>query len=440
MHVEKLHVRNFKSIEDLDLNIEGRSLFIRGKNGAGKSTFIQSIYGPLTGKEFPSESVTKGKRDGEIEVTVGDGDSSYTVSVYFDESNRDKGKLTVRSADGRKINAPRSFLDTLVGKIAFDPFDDFINLTMDKKVKFIKELIGVNLDALDAEQKEAYDERTYTNRTIKELDGVISSSDMTEAEIKLFSEKKDIAAISQSISDANTHNAKVSQITTLLASLKEQEEAQTSKIRGYEEDIVDYEEQIEALKRKITDRRELQAECDKARTALQERIKDGQKQEKEAKVIDITELQEKYEEAVQFNRKADQVTALNDAMEQREILRAKSESYGKEIERIKAEKLKILNSKKMPVQGLKLDDDMLYLDGLPFEKEQIPMSTIIMAGVNIMMQTNPKIKIARIKDGALLDKVNQIEIIEQCQELGFQVFLEVVESEGDGIAVEFVED
>ena len=66
-----LDIDNFKSIDKMIVEIGGRSLLIIGKNGAGKSSFIQAMMSPLNSKMLPSEPIKKGQERAKISHKIG---------------------------------------------------------------------------------------------------------------------------------------------------------------------------------------------------------------------------------------------------------------------------------------------------------------------------------------------------------------------------------
>ena len=53
MKVQKVEIKNFKSIEDLNIDLNGKSVYLVGRNRTGKSSLIQAIYSALWGQEIP---------------------------------------------------------------------------------------------------------------------------------------------------------------------------------------------------------------------------------------------------------------------------------------------------------------------------------------------------------------------------------------------------
>lgn len=43
MEIKRIQIRNFRSFQNFDLDVEGRSLFIIGENGGGKTTLLTAV-------------------------------------------------------------------------------------------------------------------------------------------------------------------------------------------------------------------------------------------------------------------------------------------------------------------------------------------------------------------------------------------------------------
>ena len=86
MKIHKLISENFKKL-NVQVELNGKSVKITGKNGAGKSTFIDAIFTTLTGKDIPAKPIQTGKAKAVNKVIIkNDKGEDITVERSFTES------------------------------------------------------------------------------------------------------------------------------------------------------------------------------------------------------------------------------------------------------------------------------------------------------------------------------------------------------------------
>ncbi len=148
-------------------------------------------------------------------------------------------------------------------------------------------------------------------------------------------------------------------------------------------------------------------------------------------------LNKKMEDYMNFNQKVDIVIGLKNQLTILEDKRTMQAQYTQDLKEIKEKKLAMI-PKDMPVVGLSIDveNNCLTMDGLPFDETQISKSKIIATGIEIVMATNPTVRIIRIKDGALLDDETMDTLLAYMDEQGFQAFIEVVKRDKTAVTLE----
>lgn len=407
MKVQKVQIKNFKSIEDLNIDLDGKSVYLVGRNRSGKSSLIQAIFSALSGKEIPEASITKGQSKGHIEIMIGDTDKQYKIKLSFTEKNQ-KGTLSIITPDGMKASS-KKVLDDIVGNITFDPFD-FINSDGKKQVKFIKELAGIDFAELDKEYKDLYDERTITNRIKKEKEASLKS--IPDVEVPKDAVRIDPADINKEIQEAMNHNNGISQAEDKLETLEKSRDNISNRIK----------------------------ELEKEKNELTERIIKGAAYLDANKKKDIAELNEKYHCIVKTNKVLEDYDKYQEVEFDLQKYVEKSEEQTKSLETISQKKQDAIDNSSLPVPGLGFDDDGLILDGLRFSEPQIAKSTIIETGIKLSMALNPNVKIIRIKDGSLLDKDTMEAVLGYIKTNDYQGFIEIVDHDTEQLKIEFVEE
>src|SRR6056297_1589726 len=116
MRIVQLMAKNVKKLKAVRVEPDENGLtIIAGKNGAGKSSVLDSIAYALGGKALvPDEPIRKGEDKAEVTITLGESEPEYDVTRTFTENG---SYLKVENADGAQIKSPQSLLDNLLGKL-----------------------------------------------------------------------------------------------------------------------------------------------------------------------------------------------------------------------------------------------------------------------------------------------------------------------------------
>jgi DNA repair exonuclease SbcCD ATPase subunit len=477
--VGEISVTNFKKIKSLDVQANGGNVFIMGKNGTGKTTLIQALYCLLTGKELPPDPITIGEHRSEISTTLFNDMTKAIVCIakLVITEKHPKGKLTVTTEDGRDVpGGPRTFLDKLTENLLFDPFD-FLRMTEKAQVKFLKDIIGVNFDALDKEHKEIWDKRAEVNRDVKNLKGANESTDIQEHEVRLFSKKKDVEQVKLEIGQADKTNREYKElkdsidklsadITTNsegVEQLKHKAQAVVNTVHAYaniKEYLVILKTRAEELGANDFDGQNLITELAAVQKLIDNiaakediykgRVEEGKKkvdedklkladletQFKDKKEVSVEQLNKTFQEYIMFNQKCDKVHEYSGRLLQIDEKENLSKQYTERLAEIHQERLNMISNKGIPA-GLSIDfeKECLTYEGLAFDETQMSKSKIIAIGIELMMSTNPQLRICRIKDGSLLDTETMDELISIINEQDFQAFVELVSPEKQGLEV-----
>lgn len=415
MKILNIEIENFKSITDLSANLNGRSLLLTGKNGTGKSSFIQAIWSPLTGEDIPMP-LTKEQHKGQITLDIGEEQIEYTLNYKYSEKDQ-KGKLTVTTPENEKVTSPRSFLKNLTGNIAFDPFDFIRTLEKEKKkgIALIKEILGLDFSELDEKHKELYDERTGVNREVKNLEGVINN---LKQDIKDFKAVKEIdtTELEDKISNAAASEERYS-------SLQRDQEKLSSDINKIDEEISELEAKIVKLKEQKEDATE---ELNSIKISIEN-----------FQIENVDELKEELNKARQHNA---QVQFVSQYGIKKDELRAKTqeaENLTEQLEGIVIEKKKQLSQANANIEGLEISEEGIYYKGLPFE--QLNKSLIISIGLKLGKALHNKMSIMRIEDGSLLDNETLKEVMKFAEENNLQMFIEKVDGEKGELQLQYIE-
>lgn len=395
MKLIELKSENFKHL-NAHVVMDGKSVTVQGKNGVGKSSFIDAIWVALTGKEIPEKPIQEGKETATISAIIKSDDGhTFIVERKFTKSG---GTLTVKTQDGAKFSSPQKFLDEKIGKISFDPFE-FVNKPPREQKKFLMELLGIDLTDIEAQKKTLLAEKENLSKQYQAVKKQVDSFP-TFAE-KL--EEKNAAEVIQRFNDFNQKRIEIIKRKSIydnlnreVNELQEEKERLLKRIQAIEETISSMEDKKSEIEKEgfdLAEENDLQAELD-AINAHNEKVK-VQKQ-REEKLKELSEVEEK------------------------------GKTKKEELEKLEEIRTKILSSAKMPIDGLSFDEDGLLFDGLPFTVQQLSTAKLMEIGVKISIALNPTLRIMKIKDGSLLDS-DTLQIIKGvAKENDYQLFIEKV--------------
>lgn len=406
MKIVELRAERFKRLSAVEISPAGDVVIISGKNGAGKSSVLDSIWLALGGAPAAKESgTTRPVKDGESDALVRLDLGEIVVTRKW---TADGGSsLTVEGAKGKKFSSPQTLLDSLVGSLSFDPLA-FSRMSPKDQRKALTEAVKLDFDpdALDAQRKELYDERTATNRELKTLEARLSSMPVPKAGIP-----EDEENLSDLLGELKAANAEI-----------ERQAQERRKLEEMRARAAALKEQIDKLRAELA----ALAEQGKAQSALVDSLGEcpaiaGIEQR-------INSIQET-NAIVRAAREYRTVKAMADKV------RHESEALTQKMESLELAKAQGFARAQFPVKGLAFDSEGVTFGGIPFQQcssaEQVRIAVAVAAALN------PKIRVIRIADGSLLDSASMAEIERLAKEHDMQIWIERVdESGGVGIVIE----
>src|SRR6185436_2642524 len=113
----KLTSENVKRLTAVEITPKGNVVVIGGRNGAGKSSVLDSIEYALGGDPSAKMPVRRGEKNAKVVVDLGD------IVVKRSFTSAGGTHLIVTNADGEKQTSPQAILDKLVGRLTFDPLE-----------------------------------------------------------------------------------------------------------------------------------------------------------------------------------------------------------------------------------------------------------------------------------------------------------------------------
>jgi chromosome segregation ATPase len=422
MKIVKLKAENFKKLSAVEINPEGNTVLITGKNGAGKSSVLDAIVAALGGKtKTPEKPIRDGQERAEVVVSL----PQFVVRRIFTQKG---SRLEITNADGFKADSPQTLLDNLLGEISFDPME-FVNMgrtaagKRDRR-RILMEMLHLDFSDINAQIEAIKQKRSEAKRDRERFEIELEKTPFTEGLPETEINSSDLMSRLQQAMD---QNANLNQLRISLQSFQQQ-------ILSYDDRIAMQKNRIEQAEKQLADMRaELQKsvekrddivrQAEKCRTAIET-----------FDLIDINEVKNSIASVEETNKKIRdncQRKTLEKFVEQK---KSEFSLLGKQIEELEREKAKRLSAAKFPVNGLSVSEDDILLDGIPLD--QVNDAKKLEVGIAISMALNPKLKVILMK-GNDLDSESMRAISRMAKDNDYQLWIEKVDESGKvGIYIE----
>lgn len=403
MKIETIAINGFKKLQQFAIDPAGKSVEIKGRNGEGKSSIIDAVWCTLTGKDVPGVPVNRESVTAKIVVGLDDG---HTARLSF--SSKGNKSLVVEGPDGEPVKAPATFLENLIGKISFDPFE-FVNQTPQKQRAFLQQLLGLDFADLDSDKAFLLEQKREIDRDAVAIE--------REAETLLDAQNVDRVDVSDLVAKQNERAEVIAKGREAAAAVERAE----SVVESAKASVASLEEQIAALNGRLESAKAHAAtETSKVaplRTSL-ELLR--------SQVAGMPDNSEAIRNAGETNRQADRWAKRLELVARSKSIKGDLDAVKMKLEGIEGERQNRIMDAKFPVPGLTFSVDGVLFNGLPFDSGNQCQSDILRVGVAIAVAQNPTARIVRIKDGSLLDSSAKSSLLAMLAENGFQAFIETV--------------
>lgn len=419
--IVQLEAQNVMRLVAVRITPEGNLVVVGGRNAQGKTSVLDSIQMALAGKSAqPAKPVRAGAGKGEITCEIADpGDPSASplkVARVIQASG--SSALKVTGPDGRSYSKPQALLDELAARIGFDPLA-FVRASAKEQGETLRNLVGLDFTALDAERDSTYENRTEVNREVKRQEARLSAqryspgapAEPIEVE-DLFAELE--AATASQESHAKAHHA--------VDRCRDDVERCRARADATLKRIADLKGQLASAERDATSEAGLLQMAEDALAKCQASA---------AQVPEpspVSPIQAKIRNSKDLNeavRKNAEYRATQQAVQAEQ---AKADRLTKHLEDLAAQKAKAIAEADYPVAGLSVspEGDVLF-NGLPFS--QASQAEKLRVSTAVALALNPKMPVVLIRDGSLLDDDNLALLAQMAEEADAQVWIERV---GDG--------
>lgn len=396
MKILKLESENVKRLKAVSITPVGNTVILNGENEQGKTSVLDSIEMTLRGKKFIApKPIRDGQKKASTKIDLGD----LIVTRTYTEGGG--GTLRVENKEGLSYSSPQTVLDKLLATVSFDPLE-FVRMDSKAQMKVIQDLTGVDFDEMNGRRKLLYENRTDNNRELKRFEALVEAYIPPDESIP--SEMPTTASIIDELDKAKNHNAQRS------IHIEEFNDAQRNHA-GLLEKVEETKKYLQLAEQAVT-----------SNTAFGIQLK--AKIEKLGSAIELPPIQAKLD-GIEEQQEAFRLAELHQKNLAEEKRLAKiSNGFTTKIEAIDQEKKEALEKSDLPVKGLELREDGVYLNGLPFE--QASGAVKIKTSVALGIKMNPELKVLIIRDGSLLDANSMKTIETMADENDAQIWIERV--------------
>lgn len=414
MKIVSLQAENVKKLIAVEIRPDGNLVEITGKNGQGKTSVLDSIWWALTGtSHIQVAPIRKGAETARIVLDLGE--IIVTRTFAHKESGGAATSIVVENAEGARFPSPQRMLDALLGELAFDPLAFARMKPKDQFDQLRRFVPGVDFEAIANANRGDFERRTELNRFVKQE---IAAARAIVVPQGTPDEPIDEGALVAELERAGEHNADIERRRA-----NRQRATQDAAARRHE--AASLSEQAEELRRRAaTLTEQANAKIEEA-NALDQKIAEAPPL---PTLIDTALVRQRIEAARATNAKVRELEKREAHRQRAEQLESQAEALTLSIEQRNAAKVAAIAAAKIPVPGIEFGDGIVLLNGVPFEQasdaEQLRASFAIAAALC------GKLRVARIRDGSLLDEDSLKLLAEIADQQDVQVWIERVDGSG----------
>lgn len=354
--INKLEIENVKRVKAVKMEPSANGLTIIGGNNAeGKTSVLDAIAWALGGNSFkPSEPVRRGSATAPyLKVTMSNG--------LVVERKGKNSALVVTDPSGMK--AGQQLLDCFVEKLALD-LPKFMQANDKEKANTLLAIIGVaeKLEALEAEEKQAYQERTAVGK-------IADQKKKCAAEQPYYPDApKEAVSIADLVEEYNALLARNDQRRMW----KQAYEARMSEVMAVEAEINKLEEAIGIRKAKLKD--------------LEKAMRDAEKTPAEMQMESTAEIESRIAHAEEINTMVRANENKDRAEEDANEYKKQYEVLSTKIDEVRRRRTMLLNDADLPLPDLSVKEGRLTYKGQFWDNmsgaEQLIVSTAIVRRLN----------------------------------------------------------
>ena len=395
MKISHIRIENILGITSLEVTPGGTLTEISGDNGQGKTSILEAIKAGVKGGH-DATLLRHGAEKGEIVLVMDDG-------VELHKKVTATGSTLDLVKDGKKVAKASDTIKGLTDLLSVNPVD-FLTASKKDRVKVLLEVMPVQVDIkrlsdiagfpvnaqagidglalLDVVRTEIFNDRTMTNRAIKEKDATINQlrQAMPDAPGGVEGDEDSLRAQLQELQ--TKRDAETARIDQKLVILKTTyaESVAAAKLQAQEKIAEINAELQNTLASMSSAQNETEAKAARARQRAIDTFNEGASPLQAG----ISAISQNRDAAA---KRAVTIETLAKMDKDAEDLAADAKRQTASLEQIDAYKSELLNS--LPVPGLEMRDGELYRYGVAFDR------------LNTAQQVEIAIEVAKLRAGDL---------------------------------------
>lgn len=413
LHVIALEANNFMRLRAVRVVPRGHVVEVVGRNGAGKTSTLDAIFCTIAGAaSLPAVPVRAGERSGETFVDLGE----LRVTRKYDASG--PTSLKVEQRDGTRVKSPQAVLDRLISLVAFDPLE-FASAPPAAQAETLRRLVGLDLSDLDRKQAELAEERADLNKSLKAQEYEYQAYGPDAEWEQVPDAPVSLAEILGRLKAVQAERLEIVKKRTAYRDLMAELGQRIAASEKAEADVI-------RLRKRLADAEAAASDAAESVRSVSEMIEKRMPEIEALVDPDTAPVEREIAESEALNR---DVRRKQERKALRETMDGNRESAAEILRKlfeIKAEKASRLAAVTFPVEGLGFTEDGLgvTLRGVPVA--QASTAEAVVAGLGVAAALSPRLRVARIKDGSLLDDDTMRAVAEWAAANSFQVWCERV--------------
>jgi DNA repair exonuclease SbcCD ATPase subunit len=406
-HISHIKISNILGIDSMEFDA-GKFVKISGPNGSGKTSILEAIKSTLRGGH-DGTLLRAGAEKGEAVIVLDDGTQ---IAKRVSES---ASTTVVTDGNGKRATKPADVVKSLADLLSVNPVD-FLRASKKERVSVLLESMPIVLDparlpkssvsldghalvVLEGIRKEIYDERTGTNRAVKEKHATINQLAATLPDSAAAVPGGADGLLEKLAELERVKDAELERVATKLATMRAEKDAR-----------------IEELRAKIQAEQDAFAKIEQAAAGQRERTTAKFTADSQGLRDNLTAIQEAAKAAAKHEATRGTIRTMQ---EQADGLQAEAEAQTKALEELEAYKSELLAA--LPIPGLTVVDGEIFREGVQFDR------------LNTQQQVQIAVDIAKLRAGKLgviccdnlelLDSAHLDEFQKQAIESGLQIII-----------------